>query len=149
MSIIGAFPGPQHVGAADNPENLGSSSDSGWHERAYGGITGTFPRRLTREERQMTSTHVTLQVDVAHDPAGDWAVRQATSRHSTRTLRSLGLTNDDDTTVRLNAVRGMIEALRRGPRSEHPAATRSSADSMGFGSPIAYRGIRFIVPVWE
>lgn len=108
-----------------------------------------LPHDFNGEHDADMSTFVTLQLN-AIDVAGDWATRPAGESRtgtgdlgaSTRQLRSV---TGGELAVYLSELRGAVEAIRRGEYSANIAETRTQFAELGFGTPIAYRGLRFAV----
>lgn len=91
---------------------------------------------------------VTMQLNVGANEAGDWANRPSREAASATgwllPTESAIARRSYEIMIRLHDLRGAVEAMRGQPHGASLAYTNSRPAHVGFGDPIAYRGMRFM-----
>lgn len=89
-----------------------------------------------------------MNLHIAHDDVAGWASRPVSrSRSATARMLMSGAeqrTARDEVLIRLNGLRGSIEAIRTGAQADTLADTRTNRADIRFGSPACYRGLMFV-----
>lgn len=92
--------------------------------------------------------NVMMQLNVGANEAGDWANRR-TGQSATPTALLPGRVAHShesvELVIRLHDLRGAVEAMRNDSHGPTMADTRTMRGTIGYGSPVAYRGLRFIL----
>lgn len=96
------------------------------------------------------SAFVTLQLNLGHNEAGDWAnhisgdgVTATTCAEGSNPL--LPSQPQSELMIRLHDLRGAVEAMKDEPYGATIAETSTANASIGYGDPLMYHGMCFLV----
>jgi hypothetical protein len=111
----------------------------------------TTAEAAPRKGKVTMSAFVTLQLNLGHNEAGDWANRSA-GEAATATADADGGRNmilpdepQHELMIRLHDLRGAVEVMKDQPHGITIAETRTARASIGYGDPLMYHGMCFLV----